>query len=295
MKIIHPTTSSKYNNTETSTTHPSKRSLLKAFAFTCLLTLCCSVEGLATAFIYDDFETYSAGVNLSGTGGWSRLSGSGITQITPTGGGNNLEVVLQGNHSAGFTSATGLLGKSFANSVQNITVQGTTLEMTSLFRAVGGLQTFTQYLMVSNTPATIAGGIEMNGAALSGAIYIYGKKNLGAVDSYNTGYTYAADTTYSTRFLMDFSSDTFQAFYQDVSNSGSEIELTAGGIFAFDPTFPNLTLADILGSGGMAYGATTGVNQFYLDGLTATTVPEPRVTVLLFMAAGVLFLLRNRR
>ncbi|MEI6340008.1 MAG: hypothetical protein WCQ57_15735, partial [Verrucomicrobiota bacterium] len=176
------------------------------------------------------------------------------------------------------------------------TVQGNTLEMTSLLRAVGTLQFYNQYLTTNNSTATIGGGMAMNGASLGGAIYIYGKKNAGAVNSYNSGFTYAADTTYSTRLLMDFSTDTFKAYYTNLTLNTPEIELTAGGVFAFDSSLGDLTLSGVITSGGMAYNITTsGANRFYIDGLTATTVPEPHVGALMVMAAGVLLVFRRNR
>ena len=296
MHFIHTAASSNSTNPQSSATQTLNRFPLKmkTLPFICLLTFCSAFSGFG-AVIFDNFESYAVGpANLVGQGNWAQLAGSGIAQVTPETGGNGLSVVLQGAQSAGFTSAGIHIGKSFANSNQSITVQGDTLEMTSLLRAVGTTQTYYQYLLTNNALSGLSGGIEMN--AGGGAIYIYGKKDAGAVNSYNTGFTYAADTTYSTRFLMDFSTDTFKAYYTDITNSGSEVELTAGGVFAFDPSLGNLTLSGILGSGGMDYSVNTGgANRFYVDALTATTVPEPHVGALMVMAAGVLLVFRRNR
>lgn len=234
----------------------------------------------AQAAVVDDFESYTPNTSLTDNG-WTRF-GNATSNVYPSG---TLPASsfspLEGSQSVyvGGASTYVLFSRGWGSASSEVK-DGATLswlvKQGSPSATTGRTTVYLSHNVAGSTPA----GVFLDHA--SNEFVLYGG------DETDTNIAYTAGNTYLIEMVLNFTTDSFDAYATDVTASGPRTALGTKG-FGTD-----LSAATVAASGGVFLGNTGGSDAFWDDIQLTGPIPEPASLALLGLG-GTLLLSRRRQ
>lgn len=234
------------------------------------------------AAVVANFEspTYTAGTDIGGVDGWVKHSGDG--RVTPDANSGYVPPtypILQGSQSF-VQYGTGFYGRGWG-SASSAVADGSTLS--ALVRHEINASSGVSGLYMSDNAGLGGGGspagVEFNHA--SDTIDLFGSGG-----STSSGYAFANATTYLVEMVLDFTTDSFQAYATDLTNAGPRTSLGS-------KSFASAEDASTVAADGGVLILRAGSAVFW-DAIEVNAIPEPALGGLLAMAATALLRRKSR-